>query len=53
MSFYLQPRAIRNAPERKEVDVSFDGTRMTSPLTTGMSHNKDKIAKRVEKDRVY
>ncbi|WIE62679.1 hypothetical protein DEI97_005930 [Curtobacterium sp. MCLR17_032] len=52
MSFYLQPRAIRNAPERKEVDVSFDGTHMSAPLTTGMSHNKDKIAKRIEKDRV-
>ncbi|TCK59230.1 hypothetical protein [Curtobacterium sp. PhB136] len=52
MSFFLQPRAVRNAPERKEVDVSFDGTHMSSPLTTGMSHNKEKIAARIKKDKL-
>ncbi len=31
MTFYMQPRRVRRAPKRKNIDVAFDGTHVTSP----------------------
>ncbi len=51
MTFYMQPRRVRRAPKRKNIDVAFDGTHVTSPLKKGMTHNETKLEARIEKER--
>ncbi|TSD11615.1 hypothetical protein [Curtobacterium sp. KBS0715] len=51
MTFYMQPRRVRRAPKRKNIDVAFDGTHVTSPLKKGMTHNEVKLEARIEKER--
>lgn len=51
MTSYMQPRRVRRAPKRKNIDVAFDGTHVTSPLKKGMTHNERKLEARIEKER--
>lgn len=52
MTWYLQPRRVRRATKRKEVDVTFDGTHVSSPLTRGMTRDAKKLEARISEERI-